>query len=88
MSGYTSWRILGESALPGMALPCLDHQFCEQLMFGEVHHLARSAHGSLDDPESVKPRAHQWTDSALSWLTIDDELPRFSDGRRSHADKR
>jgi hypothetical protein len=46
------------------------------------------AHGSLDDPESVKPRAHQWTHSALSWLAIDDDLPRFADGRLSHPDER
>lgn len=32
--------------------------------------------GSLDDPAAVTPRRHIWTDSQLSWLHIEDDLPR------------
>jgi hypothetical protein len=33
--------------------------------------------GSLDRPEAVRPDDHVWTDSQLSWLQIEDDLPRF-----------
>jgi len=36
------------------------------------------SHGSLDEPEFVVPKAHQWTHSALPWFQIQDELPSFS----------
>ena len=32
--------------------------------------------GSLDDPEQVRPTHHTGTESAVSWLKIDDGLPR------------
>lgn len=31
---------------------------------------------TLDDPEAIRPGYHIWTDSRLSWLTIEDGLPR------------
>jgi len=33
--------------------------------------------GSLDDPERVKPEFHIMTESQVSWLKIDDNLPRY-----------
>ncbi len=33
--------------------------------------------GSLDRPQDVTPVDHIWTDSQLSWLRIDDDLPRY-----------
>ena len=33
--------------------------------------------GSLDKPEDVRPADHIWTDSHLSWLRIEDDLPRY-----------
>ena len=33
--------------------------------------------GSLDRPGDVRPDDHVWTESQLSWLKIDDALPRF-----------
>jgi hypothetical protein len=33
--------------------------------------------GSLDDPAAVRPQDHVWTEQQLSWLRIDDDLPRF-----------
>ncbi len=33
--------------------------------------------GSLDRPGDVRPDDHVWTESQLSWLKIDDDLPRF-----------
>ena len=31
---------------------------------------------SLDDPEAISPTFHMWTSSAVSWLKVDDKLPR------------
>jgi hypothetical protein len=31
---------------------------------------------SLDDPERIAPAFHMWTSSQVSWLEIDDQLPR------------
>ena len=31
---------------------------------------------SLDDPERISPTFHMWTSSAVSWLKVDDQLPR------------
>jgi GNAT superfamily N-acetyltransferase len=36
--------------------------------------------GSLDEPEGLVPTRHIWTASQLSWLHIDDDLPRHPDG--------
>jgi hypothetical protein len=33
--------------------------------------------GSLDDPERVTPEFHIMTESRVSWLKIDDDLPRY-----------
>jgi hypothetical protein len=46
------------------------------------------SHGSLDEPERVQPKAHQWRGSALSWFHIADELPSFADGQLTHPDRR
>ena len=31
---------------------------------------------SLDDPERISPTFHMWTSSEVSWLKVDDQLPR------------
>ncbi len=36
---------------------------------------------SLDDPELFKPNYHIYTDSQVSWLTIDDDCKRYPRGR-------
>jgi len=33
--------------------------------------------GSLDDPKTAPPRRHIWCRSAIDWLGIRDDLPRF-----------
>ena len=33
--------------------------------------------GSLDEPQRVRPDDHVWTQDALPWFRIDDDLPRF-----------
>ena len=38
--------------------------------------------GSLDDPSELKPEDHVWFDRKLPWLQIEDDLPRYSRGRR------
>ena len=40
--------------------------------------------GSMDRPETVPPAAHIWTDNALAWLVLDDDLPRHP---RGHLDR-
>ena len=34
--------------------------------------------GSLDDPEALPPRGHVFTEEQISWLHIEDGLPRFA----------
>ena len=41
---------------------------------GEVHITV----GSLDDPEALPPRGHVFTEEQISWLHIEDGLPRFA----------
>ena len=36
--------------------------------------------GTLDDPETVKPEFHIYTNDAVSWLNIEDVLPRHPKG--------
>ncbi|MGH7789801.1 MAG: GFA family protein, partial [Candidatus Binatia bacterium] len=36
--------------------------------------------GSLDEPASLPPGQHIWTDSQLPWLRLDDDLPRHPRG--------
>ncbi|MEX0696941.1 MAG: GFA family protein [Dongiaceae bacterium] len=38
---------------------------------------------SLDDPAALPPQDHIWTESSVSWLRIDDDLPRH---RRRRSD--
>jgi hypothetical protein len=33
--------------------------------------------GSLDEPRRVRPDDHVWTQDALPWFKIEDDLPRF-----------
>jgi len=44
--------------------------------------------GTLDEPESVAPKIHQWTSSQLAWFEIADDLPRIADGVLPHPSKR
>ncbi len=37
---------------------------------------------SLDDPNSVRPKDHVWTESQLDWIRIEDDLPRYRRSRR------
>ncbi len=43
---------------------------------------------SLDDPEAIRPTAHIWCDSGLSWFDTPDDLPRFPDGELTHPSRR
>ena len=36
---------------------------------------------SLDDPEALPPADHTWTDGQLSWVRLDDGLPRLRRAR-------
>jgi hypothetical protein len=37
--------------------------------------------GSLDRPEAIAPQEHIWTDSAVPWLHVEDNLPRYKRSR-------
>lgn len=39
---------------------------------------------SLDDPNLVRPNYHIFTDSAVKWMTIDDECKRYPRSRGEH----
>lgn len=41
------------------------------------------AAGSLDHPAAIAPQEHLWTESAVPWLTIADDLPRHRRSRGS-----
>jgi len=43
---------------------------------------------SLDHPEAIRPTAHIWCSSRLSYFDTTDELPRFADGQLTHPSKR
>lgn len=36
--------------------------------------------GTLDNPESVAPQFHIYTDDRISWFDVDDQLPRHRNG--------
>jgi hypothetical protein len=38
--------------------------------------------GSMDDPETLKPEDHTWTESRLSWIALCDHLPTYSRERK------
>ena len=44
--------------------------------------------GSFDDPEKVPPRIHQFFERKLSWLVINDDLPRVAGNISPHPDQR
>ena len=44
--------------------------------------------GTLDTPEALAPRVHQWCASRLSWYHVQDQLPRFEDGQLTHPSTR
>jgi hypothetical protein len=38
--------------------------------------------GSLDRPEEITPQDHLWTESAVPWLKLADNLPRYPRSRK------
>ena len=44
--------------------------------------------GSFDTPEQIHPLAHQFWPQRLSWLRLQDELPKFDSNLLSHPDRR
>lgn len=39
---------------------------------------------TLDNPEQVQPKIHQWWSARVSWYAIHDDLPRIADGQMPH----
>jgi len=33
--------------------------------------------GSMDEPEMLTPEDHTWMESRLSWIILDDRLPKY-----------
>jgi len=46
-------------------------------------HLMDIAVGTADEPERLAPREHLWTGNAISWLHVEDALPRHRRERKS-----
>lgn len=44
--------------------------------------------GTLDEPDRVKPRVHQWWSSRVCWFADHERLPHFDDGRLTHPSAR
>ena len=40
--------------------------------------------GSMDDPEQLKPEDHTWTESRVSWVVFDDDLPTYLRERKAN----
>ncbi len=38
--------------------------------------------GTLDDPGRIRPQDHLWMSSAVPWLRISDDLPRYARSRK------
>jgi hypothetical protein len=39
--------------------------------------------GTADEPERLAPREHLWTENAISWLRVEDALPRHRRERKA-----
>jgi hypothetical protein len=61
--------------------------FCPDCGTSLTWHGVKSPHevdigvGTFDDASSFTPKDHIWTESAISWLHIDDALPRYKRSR-------
>jgi hypothetical protein len=33
--------------------------------------------GTLDEPEAIRPTVHGWTEAQVTWLKLEDGLPRY-----------
>ena len=63
---------------------CGTHLYCTDAR----HDRVSVALGTLDDPNAVAPKIHQWTSAQLAWFEIRDDLPRVQDGVLPHPAKR
>jgi hypothetical protein len=63
---------------------CGTHLYCTDAHNDRVS----VALGTLDDPNVVSPRIHQWTSEQLAWFQIADDLPRVEDGTLPRPAKR
>lgn len=50
----------------------------DELLPGEVYLHA----GLFDDPEPLTPQTHSWRSQAISWLRLEDDLPRHETSSR------
>jgi hypothetical protein len=54
-----------------------------QLALRDEPHYLDVTLASLDDPGAVRPTYHIWTVSRIAWFDTLDDLPRYSENRRS-----
>lgn len=78
LAGAPSWRESSDKARRGFCAACGTQLLWRRIR--ETDEIDLSA-ASLDDPNSVKPGLHIWTESQLHWLPIADDLPRHRRSR-------
>ena len=81
LKGGPKWLESSEQASRGFCANC-----GTQLLWRSKRHADEVdlTAASLDDPNTVGPAIHIWTESQLQWLHIEDDLPRY---RRSRQEK-
>jgi hypothetical protein len=74
LKGGPKWLESSEKATRGFCANC-----GTQLLWRSKRHPDEVdlTAASLDDPNSVKPDIHIWTESQLEWLRLQDDLPRY-----------
>ena len=81
LKGGPKWLESSEQASRGFCANC-----GTQLLWRSKRHADEVdlTAASLDDPNSVRPDIHIWTESQLQWLDIHDELPRYRRSRQEN----
>lgn len=71
--GQPTWRPSSDIAQRGFCSACGSALSWQRLKGADKIDVTV---GSCDQPDALAPREHLWTDAAVSWLHIEDNLPR------------
>lgn len=78
--GEPVWRPSSEKARRGFCAACGSALHWQSLTQRDSIDVAV---GTADRPEALPPREHLWTESAVPWLHLADDLPRYPRQRGS-----